>query len=500
MMHEVNELAKRIRSIIEPFDAVVAGSSAEGEVADTLVRFLEQLNGIEYRAEDIHVKTWTPIKASLSVCGAEYPAKLWPRCTDGSEVIEARVIGLEEALADSRSLQGYAVLAPLSREAELRSLYSLLARRKPGFLVLRGDDGTRLALTEAPFTLTHFCAASIPVVSVRERVARSLLSCGRAKLIYQDERSRAESPLIEAWSSKGEASLLVTTSIDSLGNPQGQVWGLAVALGLFIQLVRSGIGARLVILPASQLGDPAHPGYVVGYGARIYSKILGENPLGDTITLSVHIVLSNDAFGLVYPAYLGLGSGKRLESREDLLWSNAAPFMLQGFPSIVLGVAPSQDSENLQKVGDLVAMLRSPAADWRSLVDNCTSFFYAKALEKPVPRLHSVVYKLRRIAEKSLDQGDCLSAISACRVLIRVAYRVMGLSNGVPRLGVVLFPPLGCIEEGLWDCYDVGTGARVVLSEENRDVYSIAASYLVDSLERIYEEYCVRGFFANGSL
>lgn len=497
----VNELAKRIRSVIESFDSVVAGSSAEREVADTLVQFLEQLNGIEYRVENIHVKTWTPIKAFLSVCGAEYSAKLWPQCTSGSDVIEARVIGLEEALADSRSLQGYAILAPLSREeARLRSLYSLLARRKPSLLVLRGDNGTRLALTEAPFTLTHFCTASTPVVSVPERVAGSLLRCGRARLIYQDERGWAESPLIEAWSSKRESSLLVTTSIDSLGSPRAQAWGLAVALGLFIQLMRSGIGARLAILPASQLGDPVHPGYVVGYGARIYSKILGETPLGDTITLSVHVVPSHDTFGLVYPGYLGPGHGKHLESREDLLWSNATPFTLQGFPSIILGVSPSHGVENLKPVRGLVARLRSLVANWSSLVDSCTGFFYAKALEKPVPRLHSVVYKLRRIAEKSLDQGDLLSAISACRVLVKVAYRVMSLSNRVPRLGVTLFPPLGCIEEGLRDCYDVETGARVVLGEENRDVYSVAASYLIDSLERVYEEYYVRGFFANGSL
>ncbi len=500
MLREVSELAKRIERTIEPLSAIIAGSDAEKEVVSTLVQFLEQLSGIEYRVENIYVRTWTPIKAFLSVCGAEYPARLWPRCTSGSEVIEARVIGLEEALADSRSLQGYAVLVPLSRVAELRSIYSLLAKRKPSLLVLRGDNGTRLALTEAPFTLTHFCAAGTPVVSVPERVARSLLSCEKAKLVYQDERSRAESPLIEAWSRRREASLLVTTSVDSLGSPRGQVWGLVAALSLFAELVRSSIGARLAILPASQLGDPVHPGYVVGYGARMYSKILGENPLGDTTALSVHIVPSSNVPGIVHPAYLGLGRGKRLESMEELQWSNATPFMLQGFPSIILGVSPSHGIENLEPVRSLVAWLRSLVANWSSLVDSCTGFFYAKALERPMPRLHSVVYKLRRIAEKSIDRGDFLSAVSACRVLIRVAYRFMSLSNGVPRLGVTLFPPLGCIEEGLRDCHDVETGARIALGEENKEVYSVAASYLVDSLERVYEEYYVRGFFANGSL
>ena len=493
MLHEVSELAKRIQRLIGSIDAIIAGSDAEKEVADVLVQFLERLGGVEYRVEDIYIRTWVPVEASLSVCGAEYSARLWPRCTSSSGVIETRVIGLEEALADSHSLQGYAVLASLSREAELRSLYSLLAKRRPGLLVLHGNNETRLALTEAPFTLTHFCAANIPTVSVAERVAKGLLSCGKAKLVYQDKRSWAESPLIEAWSSGKEALLLITSSIDSLGRPQAQIWSLVAALSLFAELVRSGIGTRLAILPASQLGDPVHPGYVVGYGARTYSKILGENPLGDTIALSVHIVPSSDVPGIVHPAYLGLGSGKLLESEEELLWSNATPFTLHGFPSIILGVASSHSIESPEPIRDLVA-------NWGSLVDSCTGFFYAKALERPMPRLHSVVYKLRRIAEKSIDRGDFLSAVSACRVLIRVAYRVMSLSNGVPRLGVTLFPPLGCIEEGLRDCHDVETGARIALGEENKEVYSVAASYLVDSLERVYEEYYVRGFFANGSL
>ena len=65
MLREVSELAKRIERTIEPLSAIIAGSDAEKKVVSTLVQLLEQLSGIEYRVENIYVRTWTPIKLSL---------------------------------------------------------------------------------------------------------------------------------------------------------------------------------------------------------------------------------------------------------------------------------------------------------------------------------------------------------------------------------------------------------------------------------------------------
>ena len=501
----IHGLGEEIDAIVQGYEAILPGHEVEQRVVETIARFLDGLRGANYSIEEVLVKSWEPIRANIELCGETLEATPWPRCGDGYIEIEAVPIGLSEALSHSGSLAGYAIVAPFTSPSSARSLYSRLADREPSSLILHSEHDNLLALTEKPFTITNLCATRTPVIHVATRLVERVKRCGRLRLIIQDKRFWATSAILEAWNNHSGPVVLIATSLDSLGSPRLWARSVSSAFTVFTLLTEQGIGARLVVLPASMLGDPMHPGFLPGYGARIYSRVLKETTLGDTIALVLNIDANPVArkTTLLYPPFLGAALSQPQGINNDYLWSNSAIFISHGFPSAVASLGHGQallsedshlDIERLHEILGLVI-------NWRRLVSNCIEYFYSWVLEKPLPRLRNIVYKLRRVAEKALEENNYVNAISACRVLIEAGYRVNDVVfNDSHMLDTVLFPPLGCFEQGYTECYDILTGAAWRIGGEVDKPYIFMDNYLSEHLETVYEEYYMRGLLAKGSL
>ncbi|WP_317895395.1 hypothetical protein [Pyrofollis japonicus] len=488
---------ERLVEYLENIDEILPGSRFEEELVEYIVNILDKISDIEYTVTKIKVSSWHE-KSSIAYSGNEVRALLWPMCKTIKEPIEAPLITFEEARALT-NLSQYIVLVRrdiISNSlSHYKQVYAELAARKPQAIILHSPKTLRSIATEPPFTITNICAGIVPVLSTNSHLDGKV---GRIKINVDSRRIASTGYIIEAWS-KSPAErpfILVGSSTDFLrGNSKR---GVINALKIFLKLVKNNVNSRLLIVSANALGDPLHPSYHTGYGARLYNMTIRRMLLNTYAGLVIwfeNFEYSDKVQSLAIPPLTNI-TGHSARHEGGSLWSSAVWFQLiNGIPAIVFRGNGKNFDNKPHGIENVLNNVKSPAW-WRSLVDECMKYFYERALVLPSLPLRNTVYKFKRLIDKLNDSLDIIKGLSVCRMLIRSGFRLMDLEKREKHsVSYVTFPPLGCVDERVESCSDIAggnvfKGLNVAGDSEHRELIRhlayIASSRIEHELERYY--------------
>jgi Iap family predicted aminopeptidase len=450
----------RLIEYLENIDEILPGSRFEEELVECIVNILDKISGIEYSVTKIKVSSWRE-ESSIAYSGNEVRALLWPMCKIIKESIEAPLISFEEARALTNLSQyivlirGDRVFNPLSH---YKQVYAELVARKPQAIILRSSRTLRGIATEPPFTITNICAGLVPVLSTNSHLDGKV---GRVKINVDSKRMISTGYIIEAWSKSPTERpfILVGSSTDFLrGNNKH---GVINALKIFLELVKNNVNSRLLIVSANVLGDPLHPSYHIGYGARLYNITIRRMLLNKYVGLVIwfeNFDYSDTVQSSAIPPLTNI-TGHAAKREEVPLWSSAAWFQLiNGIPAIVFQGSDKNFDNKPHDIEDVLNNAKNHAW-WRFLVDECIKYFYEKALMLPSLRLRNTIYKFKRLIDKLNGSLGIIKGLNVCRMLIRSSFRLMDLEKrGKHSVSYVIFPPLGCINERIESCSDIADG------------------------------------------